>query len=99
MKKNIYRSENLLVTYIEADQALQFEIRFSTSYTRGRCDARCPRCKNPVSPARWEVEGPDGTSNTVWFECRETLNGKEPCGRDLHWVRQIAFADWVETEK
>lgn len=98
MKKNIHRSENLLITYLQAEQALEFEIRFSTSYARGRCDARCPRCKNPVVPNRWEIEGPDGTSNTVWFECKELIGDGEPCGSEMHWVRQIEFDDWVETE-
>ena len=97
MKKNIYRSENVLVTFVDAQNELEFEIRFSTSHARGRCDALCPRCSNPVAPSRWEIEGPDSLGNTVWFACEETLNGAEPCRGELRWTRRVDFSDgWVE---
>lgn len=97
MKKNVYRSENLLITLTENQKELEFEIRFSTSYARGRCDALCPRCMSPVAPSRWEIEGPDGMGNTVWFACEETLDLKEPCKDDLRWTRRVDFLDgWVE---
>lgn len=99
MKQNVYRSDNLLITLLENEKELEFEIRFSTSYARGRCDALCPRCFNPVSPSRWEIEGPDAMGNTVWFACAETLNGTEACRGELRWTRRVDFNDgWVELE-
>lgn len=99
MKQNIYRSENLLLTFVESTGELEFEIRFSTSYARGRCDARCPRCNHSVSPSRWEIEGPDAMGNTVWFACVETLDGGEPCNGELRWTRSVDFGEgWVELE-
>lgn len=99
MKKTVHRSDNLFITLLESQKELEFEIRFSTSSARGRCDALCPRCLNPVSPNRWEIEGPEGMGNTVWFACEKTLNGAEACNDDLRWTRRVDFLDgWVEHE-
>ena len=98
MRQNIYRSENLLITLCEDERQLEFEIRFSTSYARGRCDATCPRCHKPVSPSRWEIEGPEGLGNTVWFTCGSSSQGGAGCD-DLRWTRRVDFPDgWVDTE-
>lgn len=96
MRKSIHRSENLSITYVESDQELEFEVRFPSSSAKGRCDALCPRCRNPVTPIRWEVVGPDGGGNVAWFACKETLNDTPPCGGSVNWVRNITFQDWVD---
>lgn len=98
MRQNIHRSENLFITLTEDGKQLDFEIRFSTSYAKGRCDATCPRCHAPVAPARWEIEGPEGMGNTVWFTCSTPLDGTEGC-KGLRWTRRVDFNDgWVEME-
>lgn len=98
MRQNIHRSENLFITLTEDGTQLEFEIRFSTSYAKGRCDATCPRCRNPIAPSRWEIEGPDALGNTVWFVCSKPLNGADGCG-ELRWTRRVEFNDgWVEME-
>lgn len=98
MKKHIHRSENLLVSLLENGKDIEFEIRFSDSYSRGTCDALCPRCQNPIAPQRWELEGPDGSGNTVWFSCGETLNGKDPCEQEIDWTRRVLFDEWTEED-
>lgn len=100
MKKSLHRSDNLLISLMEDEKTLEVEIRFSMSSARGRCDATCPRCGNPVAPTRWELEGPDGAGNTVWFECKRPLNGAEGCGGELSWTRRVEFADgWIEKDE
>lgn len=100
MKKNVHRSDNLLISLAEDGKTLEVEIRFSMSSARGRCDATCPRCGNPIPPTRWELEGPDGAGNTVWFECARPLNDKPRCESDISWTRRVEFADgWTEKDE
>lgn len=99
MKEHLHRSDNLLISILENRKQIEFEVRFSQSYARGTCEAVCPRCQNPVAPSRWELEGPDGSGNTVWFTCSKTLNGEDSCGDDMSWTRRVTFGDWVEEEE
>lgn len=105
MKQNVHRSDNLLISLSDDGKELEFEIRFSMSYARGRCDATCPRCHAPVAPSRWEIEGPEALGNTVWFVCRDTLSGTPACetgpdGTDeLRWTRRVDFSEgWVDLD-
>lgn len=100
MRQNLHRSDNLLVSLSDDERQIEFEIRFSTSFARGACEAACPRCGNPVAPHRWELEGPDGAGNTVWFECGKALNGAPACDQELVWTRRATFDDgWVELDE
>jgi hypothetical protein len=99
LKQHLHRSENLLISLLDNKKEIEFEIRFSDSYSRGTCDALCPRCGNPVAPQRWELEGPDGSGNTVWFVCVDPLNGEEGCGEELDWTRRVTFQDWIEEDE
>ncbi len=91
MKKAIHRSDNLTVSLSKNEKSILFELRFPNSYAQGTCTAACPRCGVPVAPTRWELEGPDGAGNTVWFACGKPLDGSEACDEDLTWTQRLSF--------
>ncbi len=93
MREALYRSENLTVLSTEDGRRLEFEIRFTSSSTRGTAVGVCPRCGKAVRPTHWEIEGPDGTGNTVWMACeRADCDGEG----EFRWSRAVMFGPWVE---
>jgi hypothetical protein len=92
MKPALHRSENLTILRGREPRTLEVEIRFSHSLARGTCDSTCPRCGRLGNPSHWELEGPDGTGNTMWLVCRDP----ETCGRNdgpgTSWTQSVTFA-------
>ncbi len=90
MRHTMHRSENLHI-YRDDDAAeILIELRFSESASHGRCDGVCPRCGKLGKAAYWELEGPDGTQNTLWLSCNEGPN----CDADSNWSKTVDFDDW-----
>lgn len=92
MRDTLHRSENLHIYRDDSEPEVQVEIRFSESVTHGTCDGTCPRCGALGKPAYWELEGPDGSQNTIWMSCNEGPN----CSEDTNWSRTVDFEDWRE---
>lgn len=91
MNETLHRSENLIISRAGSGNRLSVEIRFPTSSARGVVDASCPRCGRVGKPEQWEIEGPDGRTNTVWLGCPPDYE----CERETRWSRQVAFDGWT----
>lgn len=96
MKRTLHRSENLIIALNERE--VEFEIRFSTSSSRGSSDAVCPRCGAIGEPAHWELEGPDTPGNTVWMNCRRDVECPGAAEGGFTWTQPVQFASWEEKE-
>jgi len=97
MKTTIHRSENLVINRCDDTDRLELEIRFPSSFARGTCDARCPRCGAPGRAGHWELEGPDGRGNTVFFSCNADVSCDSSDGLTFNWTQEVLFPDgWQE---
>jgi hypothetical protein len=94
MSETLHRSENLTISRATGETNTLVEIRFSTSTVRGSFDSACPRCGSPGHPEQWELEGPQGRTNTVWLRCTP----EDGCSRETRWSRQVKFDDWEDTD-
>lgn len=94
MNETLHRSENLILFRASGQTEVQVEIRFPTTSARGVFDSACPRCGSPGQPEQWEIEGPDGRTNTVWLKC-DPANG---CTRETRWSRQVTFSGWSDDD-
>lgn len=94
-RKTLHRSENLHI-FRDGDAApVHVEIRFSESSTLGSCDGVCPRCGALGKPAYWELEGPDGTQNTIWMGCPDGERERnDACDGEFTWSKTVEFAEW-----
>ncbi len=91
MSQTVHRSENLIIQRESGSTELSIELRFPSAIARGKAEGSCPRCGSPGHPEQWEVDGPEGTRNTVWLSCLA-----ESCGQDFRWTRPVSFGDWHE---
>jgi hypothetical protein len=97
MKATIHRSENLVILRSEDSDRLELEIRFPSSFARGWCEGRCPRCGAPGRPGHWELEGPDGRGNTVYFSCNVEGQCQGSDGVSFNWTQEVQFPDgWTD---
>ncbi len=93
MNQTLHRSDNLLMTRSAGASTVQVELRFPTSMSKGEFDSACPRCGLPGKPEQWEIEGPDGRSNTVWLGCTADCGNQ----RDSRWSRSVEFTKgWMD---
>ncbi len=92
MSTILHRSENLSIMRTEELCEIRIEIRFTNSSTDGFVQVACPKCGHPGMIKHWEVEGPDGSQNTVWLNCHN-----ERCsGDDFTWSKTVTFSAWRE---
>lgn len=94
MSETLHRSENLIIANPDGSTQLTVEIRFPSSSVRGTVEASCPRCGKVGKPEQWEIEGPEGRTNTMWLGCRPDYH----CERETRWSRQVAFGDWSDDD-
>lgn len=96
-RDTLHRSENLHLWRSSDGRRIDVEIRFGVTYARASATAVCPSCGGVARPHHWELEGPDGTNNTLWMHCDATPPCKGSDGRDLGWTTNAAFGDgWIE---
>jgi hypothetical protein len=93
----MHRSENLHITWDAETRRWEIEIRFPSSIARGSASGVCPRCGGGSRVEHWQLEGPDGLTNTLSLEC-----GTDPCcqateGGIFRWRQTAVFRDgWSE---
>lgn len=93
VNQTLHRSDNLLFSRVNGETSVYVELRFPTSMVRGEFDSACPRCSKPGKPEQWEIEGPDGRTNSVWLSCDSECTTE----RDTRWSRTVSFKEgWTD---
>lgn len=86
--KTLHTSRNLEITYDEATLDLSFIVRFHDESVTGKADGSCPMCGGASNVVLWELEGPDGDSNTVWLTCAQACAERNG---EVRWSRPVEF--------